>query len=296
MTDLIQRRPLTAFFILAFLGSWVAWSPWWLSQSGIGLLPFQLPFAAIAGINQVGLFAGPFAAAFLVTRVCEGRQGARRLQLSMVKWRARPAWYLLALLVIPLATALGYFLLPGTSFALEGGFIAVLGLLAITYVTYLLGGPIQEEPGWRGFALPRLQQRLHPMTAALALGVIHCLWHAPLFLTAEWDTARQEPSQFLAYLVLVVSMSFVMSWLFNGSRGSVLLVILGHNGINWALFAVGTFSGEAVANNWPAALGLAGLAAITIAATRGRLGHPRSEVTAEPVSTSPVHNLPGKNN
>lgn len=90
------------------------------------------------------------------------------------------------------------------------------------------------------------------MTAALTLGVIHCFRHAPLFLTTEWDTARQEPSQFLAYLVPVVSMSFVTSWLFNGSRGSVLLVILGHNGINWTLFAVGTFSGEAVANNWPA--------------------------------------------
>ena len=281
MTDLIRRRPLTAFFLLAFLGSWVAWSPWWLSESGIGLLPFQLPFAAIAVINQAGLFAGPFAAAFLVTRVCEGRQGVRRLQLSMVQWRVRPAWYFLALFVIPSATALGYFLLPGSTFALDAGPIAVLGLLTITYVTYLLGGPVQEEPGWRGFALPRLQERLHPVTSALVLGVIHCLWHAPLFLTTEWDTARQDPSQFLAYLVLVVSMSFILSWLFNGSRGSVLLAILGHNGINWALFAVGTFSGEAVANNWPAALGLAGLAALSVAVTRGRLGHPGPGATVD---------------
>jgi energy-converting hydrogenase Eha subunit G len=67
-------------------------------------------------------------------------------------------------------------------------------------------------------------------------------------------------------------MSIVMSWLANGSRGSVMLVILGHNGVNWALFAVGTLTGQPIANNWPAALGLAGLAIITIAATRGRLG------------------------
>ena len=62
-------------------------------------------------------------------------------------------------------------------------------------------------------------------------------------------------AQYLAYLVLVVSMSFVQSWLVNGSRGSVLLVILGHNGINWSLFTVGTLTGYEVTTNWPAALG-----------------------------------------
>lgn len=87
------------------------------------------------------------------------------------------------------------------------------------------------------------------------LGLFHCFWHAPLSLTDEWDTARQDPSQYLAYLVLVVSMSFVQSWLVNGSRGSVLLVILGHNGINWSLFTVGTLTGYEVTTNWPAALG-----------------------------------------
>lgn len=273
MTALIRRSPLMAFFVLSYLGSWVAWSPWWLSQSGIGVLPFQLPFSAIAGINQLGLFAGPFAAALLVTHISEGRNGRRGLLRRIVQWRVHPAWYLLALIVIPLVTGIGYLLAPGTSLTLGAGGIAVLGLLMTNYVVYLLGGPIQEEPGWRGFALPRLQRRLHPMTAASVLGVIHCFWHAPLFLTDEWDTARQDTSQLLAYLVLVVSMSFVMSWLANGSRGSVLLVILGHNSINWALLAAGTLTGQPIVDNWPAALGLAGLAIITIAATRGRLGH-----------------------
>jgi len=271
---LIRRRPLTAFFVLAYLGSWVLWSPWWLSQSGVGVLPFELPFVAVAGINQLGLFAGPFASALLVTRIIEGRDGPRRLLRRMVQWRARPFWYVLALVVIPAATGLGYLFLPGTTFVLDGGVLTALAVLTTTYVTYLLGGPVQEEIGWRGFALPRLQTRLSPVTAALVLGVIHCFWHAPLFLTSEWDTARHQPSQFLAYLLLVVSMSVIMSWLFNGSNGSVMLAILGHNGINWALFAAGTITGQAIENNWPAALGLAALAIITISITKGRLGHP----------------------
>lgn len=274
MTTLIRGHPLMAFFVLAYLGSWVLWSPWWLSRSGIGLLPFQLPFSAAAGINQLGLFAGPFAAALLVTRIVDGRDASRGLLRRIVQWRAHPGWYLLALVAIPLATGIGYLLAPGTSLAPEAGGIALLGLLTTTYLIHLIGGPIQEEPGWRGFALPRLQERLHPMTAALVLGVIHSVWHAPLFLTEEWDTSRQDPGQLLAFLVLVVGMSFVMSWLANGSRGSVMLVILGHNGINWMLVTVGTLTGEPVASNWPAALGLAVLALVAIVATRGRLGLP----------------------
>lgn len=273
MIALIRRRPLTAFFVLAYLGSWVLWSPWWLSQSGIGVLPFELPFVAVASINQLGLFAGPFASALLVNRIIEGRDRPNRLLRSMVQWRARPFWYVLALILIPAATGLGYLILPGTTLVLDGGALAVLGVLTTTYLIYLLGGPVQEEIGWRGFALPRLQARLSPVTAALVLGVIHCAWHAPLFFTSEWDTARHEPSQFLAYLLLVLSMSVILSWLFNGSHGSVMLAILGHNGINWALFAAGTFAGQAVENNWPAALGLAALATIAVSVTKGRLGH-----------------------
>lgn len=128
MTALIRRYPLTAFFVLAYLGSWVAWSPWWLSLSGIGLLPFELPFSAIAGINQVGLFAGPFAAGLLITRITEGRGGLNGLLRRIVQWRAHPFWHIPAVVVIPAATGIGYVMPPGTTVALEGGVLAVLAV------------------------------------------------------------------------------------------------------------------------------------------------------------------------
>ncbi|MGO1973550.1 MAG: CPBP family intramembrane glutamic endopeptidase [Propionibacteriaceae bacterium] len=285
MISLLRRYPLVSFFILAYLGSWIGWSPWWLSQSGTGLLSFELPFSAAAGINQLGLFAGPFAAAFIVVRATEGREGFRQFQRRVFQLRGRPFWWMLAFIFIPVVAGLGYLLVPGFEFALEDGGLTTFVVLAGTYFIYILGGPFQEEPGWRGFALPQLQQRLHPLIAALVLGVIHCFWHAPLFFTSEWDTARQDPSQFLAYLVLVVSMSVVLSWLANGSRGSILLVVLGHNGVNWALFAAGTFEGAPVSSNWPAALGLACLAIIAIAVTKGRLRHWPDQLSAERRST-----------
>lgn len=274
MTRLLTRYPLSSFFVFSYLGSWVFWSPWWLSQSGLGLLPYEPTFSTVAGINQLGLFAGPFAASFVITRVVEGKEGLKRFTDRIFQWRVRPFWWVLALILIPLATGLGYLLLPSFDFAPVGG-AAVIGTIVTTFFIYLLGGPLQEEPGWRGFALPRLQQKLHPLTAAFVLGVIHCFWHAPLFLTDEWDTARHDPGQFVAYFILVVSLSFVMSWVANGSQGSILLSIVAHNSLNWAMFTAGSLGGGEVSNNWPAALGLAGLALISIVATRGRLGYPR---------------------
>ena len=266
----VRAYPLASFFILAYLGSWIGWSPWWLSQTGVGLLPYELPRSVVAGINQLGLIAGPLVAVFVVTRIASGRKGVKQLQKSFTQWRVHPLAYIFAFVAIPLAICAAYFLFGGVGISSDIS-PAIITTLLVTFVTYLAGGPLQEEGGWRGFALHRLQQRYHPLVAAVILGIVHCLWHIPLFFTSEWDTARSGVSQLWAYLVLVVSMSVVMSWLVNKARGSVFLAILAHNSVNWSLFAVATLSGVAVANNWPAALSLTALAVVAIVVTRGRL-------------------------
>lgn len=88
MKDLVHRRPVVAFFALAYLGSWLGWSPWWLSESGIGVLPFRMPFALIALVNQVGLCAGPFAAALIVTRVLKGQEARGHSSLEPYRFGA----------------------------------------------------------------------------------------------------------------------------------------------------------------------------------------------------------------
>lgn len=273
MATFVRRHPLVSFVALAYLGSWLIWSPWWLSASGLDVLPWQPTLSQVAGINQLGMFAGPFAAALLVTWAAEGRSSVGRLLGRLLQWRAHPGWYLVALAAIPVATAVGYFLTPADGLQAPGGTAATLTLLASSFVVYLMGGPLQEEIGWRGVALPRLQSRLAPLPSALVLGVIHCLWHAPLFLTTEWDTARHEPSQLLAYLLLVVSLSVVLCWVHDGSGGSLLLAVLGHNALNWALLVAGTLTGREVESTWPAALGLGVLALFVALGTHGRLGH-----------------------
>ncbi len=271
MSAWIRSSPLLAFTVLAYAGSWLAWSPWWLARNGVGLLPYELPYAAVTGINQLGLFAGPFAAALVVTGVRSGRAGLARLLASLVRFRVRGRCYALALIAIPLAAGVGCLLVFGVDPAADfgGGFLVVF--LVGSYLLFLLGGPLQEEPGWRGVTLPLLQRRHHPLAAAVILGFIHCFWHAPLFATAEWDTARSGIGYCIAYLLLILALSVVMSWVFNGSRGSLLPAVLAHNGLNWAMLTAGGLTG-ATATTWPAALGMSALALIGIVLTGGRLG------------------------
>lgn len=272
MRTLIARHQLVSFFVLSYAGSWLVWAPWWASQSGTGWLPFQPPPGAIALLNTLGLFAGPFAAGLFVTVMVDGRAGLQRLLRRLIQVRARWSWYALALVAIPLAIGLGYLAMPAAAPRASGAAAGVQ--LVIMYVVFALGGPLQEEPGWRGFALPRLQARFHPALAALLLGVLWCLWHAPLFLTREWDTPRSNAGDLLAYLVFVVSLSFVLAWLTNGARGSVFLAMLGHNSVNWTLVALLPIAlGRAAASVWPAAAGAAVLAVIALVITRGRLGY-----------------------
>jgi uncharacterized protein len=91
----------------------------------------------------------------------------------------------------------------------------------------LLGGPLGEEPGWRGYALPRLQQRWGPWRAALGLGVIWTCWHLPMFFNPQWP----HPP-FGIYLGLMVSLSVLLTYATNMARWAVLPAILMHAAFN----------------------------------------------------------------
>ena len=113
--------------------------------------------------------------------------------------------------------------------------------------------------------------------AAVVLGVIWGGWHLPLFLIAEWETPHRDLGDLLAFLAFTVAASIVLSWITNTARGSVLLAILAHNAINWAWSVWEKVTGQKVTSLWPAVLGLAVLAVIAVAVTRGRLGYRSSQ-------------------
>lgn len=181
---LLARHPLVSFFVMAYAFTWIVWSPWVLGEDGAGLLPVRIDPQLVGFLNATAILAGPTLAAFVMTRVTEGTPGVRRLLARLVLWRVGVRWYVVVLIGVPVIMLLGTMVyavsLPDVA-ALGG--VSYLPSYVLTFVLVLvLGGPLFEEPGWRGFALPRMQRSLGPLLASIVLGVLWALWHLPEFL------------------------------------------------------------------------------------------------------------------
>jgi uncharacterized protein len=196
----VRRQPLLWFFVLAFA---ITWAP--------------VPLGSF-------LAAGPLLAAVIVTAVVDGRRGLRELGRRIILWRVGWQWYAAALL-IPLAVVL---VSGGITIAL-GAPGSVFGRLEISSLLLLFAlrlvlpvmAPLGEEPGWRGFALPRLLAERSPFTATLVLALIVALWHVPLIFLASEDLPP-------TFLLATVAVTFFYTWLFIRSGGSVLITIVAH--------------------------------------------------------------------
>ena len=282
---LLARHPLVFFFVIAYAGAWLLELPVVLSRTGTGLLPYTLPPAVVLVAVAAATFAGPTLSAFVMARVTEGREGPKRLLRRYVQWRVKLRWYLFVLLVIPASEVLGAIVLPGVLASYHPVTLGlVLGYPLAFVATLVLGGPLGEEPGWRGFALPRLQTAYGPLAGSLLLGVLWAAWHLPLFWSGVWTPPTA--ANVVMFFVMTTALTVVISWVFNNANGSLLITMLMHASFN-------TFANKVVAPLFPAPLlndygllpvlvGFVALAVIVVAATRGRLSLPKIESTGRP--------------
>jgi membrane protease YdiL (CAAX protease family) len=276
--------PLTSFFVLAYALSWLAWSPWFLSEAGTGLLPFDGGrFSTL--LNIAALVLGPTLSALLVTGASDGREGVRRLLGRVVLWRVGLRWYAFVLLGISAIVLVSALVMPGAFASFDASAVpSVLFLYVVAGLFFLFaGGPFFEEIGWRGFALPRLQGRYGPLGGTLILGVLWALWHLPLFLIPTWDTPHGSPLDVALFVVLAVGIAVVLTWVFNNTKGSVLMTILAHGSFNMGVAsAYDLFPTPSVTEgfaNFVIGFGVAAL--VIVCLTRGRLGY-RKEVELGP--------------
>src|ERR671910_1909080 len=232
MISLVKRHPIITFFVLAYALSWVAY-PMWAS----GLYPIAPVFS----------FA-PFLVALLVLAITQGKSGVGGLLRRMVRWRVGLKWYVAALLIpagITVAAAVLNVVLgaQAPSSAELGSWTGLLVTFLAVLLIPGLGGA-WEEPGWRGFALPRLQSGRSALFASLILGVLIAGWHLPLMFVGQVHYAD---------LLTIMGAVAIFNWVFNNANGSVLIIMLMHatnNTISGQLFGTMFSGADSVRQSW----------------------------------------------
>ena len=211
MKAFLKRHRLAAFFVLAFVLSWYPWI--------IALMQRR-----ISGPNPLG----PLVAGIIVTAIVYGRPGLREFFGRMIRGRVGAKWYVILFLtpVLICLSAIGITLLFADRSEVSPFSFEKLKEIPERFIFILLFVGLGEEPGWRGFALPHLQVRHSALMASLILAPIWTLWHLPL-IGNEFQ-APLVPQ----FVVSVFGGTFFLTWIFNGSKGSVLLPMLFHSTIN----------------------------------------------------------------
>jgi membrane protease YdiL (CAAX protease family) len=213
--DWVRARPLVSFFVLAYALNFGAYFPY-LTIPGLVLAPFWL----------LGVFS-PTIAALIVSGVVGGSAEVRRLLSGFSRWRIGWHWFLAAstTVLIPLLLAIGYIGLGNEPVGPVAG--TTVMFLAGQLVYTLLSGPLSEEAGWRGFALPRLQQRHSALTASVILGVIWTFWHVPVYFLPD---ATMIPLPM--FLPMTIGLSILFAWVYNNTGGSLIATVLMHFSFN----------------------------------------------------------------
>jgi membrane protease YdiL (CAAX protease family) len=220
----IKNHPLISYFILAYGVMWFFISPMVIDALELAAIPDALSLVSYI----LSSLLGPTVAAFWVTNVLEGKEGMRALRQRMFQFRAGLQWYVI-IFIVPLVIWIGAygFVYNGAPFT---NLLANPSLLLSVFLPGVLIGlvipSIGEEPGWRGFALPRLQKQYGPIVGTLILGTLHGVWHLPALLTPLFDPFTLEG--FTHFVLTAIVATFLYTWVYNGSRGNVWIAIVLH--------------------------------------------------------------------
>ncbi|HLM20134.1 MAG TPA: type II CAAX endopeptidase family protein [Propionibacteriaceae bacterium] len=254
--SLVRRHPLISFFVLTYVVTWTLWAPLVVFRDQI---PGPLVFVLIVLGSNV-----PSVLGVLFVALLRGRSGVRILLGRLLRARIGLRWYVAAVaLAVPALCAVW------VSTLLGGPSPVVVTTISAVVVSFLFsifpGSAVGEELGWRGFALPRLQARHSALAASLIVGAAWGIYHLPLFLLGS---PTRPLALFLPFAIGCVIMSILYTWMYNGTGGSLLIVVLLHATTNLPLIVVYAPLGERVVPVfWLLDAMLAIIAAVLIART-----------------------------
>lgn len=256
---------ILALFVITALGA----LPLFFYRLDLSKLTFSTPIPVVVGIGIEITAYAPTLAALLVVALVPGGGGLGRLVRPVVTWRIGFSWYLLALLGPSVLFLVGDVVRLGLGLALPPQWLVIPGAAAIAFlVGALIAGSFGEEVGWRGLGQPRLQARYGALWAAVAVGVVWSLWHLWPAL-APGGLSSTTWSDVVLTFVRLIATSIVFAWIYNGTQGSLLIVMLAHAGHNLAVRFVP--AADSVQHGDPIVTTLYVIAAVVVVlATRSR--------------------------
>ena len=218
--SVVRRHPLISFFVLTYAVAWLLWAPLVNFRDRVpGPLGFVLVLLGSLVPSTVGV---------LFVALLRGHSGVRTLFRRLLHARIGLRWYLAVLAVTMLAPlAVGVTILFGGATPVVDN--TIFGVLFLFAFSIFPGSAVGEELGWRGFALPRLQARHTALKSSLIIGILWGSWHLPLWLTG---TESHPISLYGPLVVAVIASSVICTWLYNNTRGSLLIIVLYHAAIN----------------------------------------------------------------
>ncbi len=232
-----MNRKFFIFSIITCIFSWTCWLP---IIGALEASPFESPLSVLL-IFFLGAYA-PTITGLVLTFWYDGREGIRTLLKRIVSIRVGFRWLLMSLLTGPVLWGLAVIV-----YATFGGQVGnvnygLLPWIPVVFIVPVIFGPLAEEIGWRGFALPQLDHRDKPVQSSIIIGFVWALWHTPLFWAKTGTAISGFPvgiSLVCIFFLAVIGSSFIYTWLFNRTGESLFLAIMLHLSMN----SSGTISG-----------------------------------------------------
>ena len=218
------NKELSLFLLITIVWSWLLWIPEIIWNIRLYLAPF-----------------GPLVAAFLLTYLYNKKPGVIQLIKKGLDYRFKKIWYLIIFLLMPIIAGLSllivYFI--GSSNANINVVYNPVVIIGNFFYILFLGGPLQEEFGWRGYALPRLLKKYNALTASIILGVIWSIWHLPLnFISQAGLQYQAMASYIISSMILMVFVSILFTWIYINTGGSIFAVLMLHTMLNLSIYVI----------------------------------------------------------
>jgi CAAX protease family protein len=221
--SLVEQYALPLFFLLVYGLTWPFMI--WDALASRDILPFRLPIPVMLIQSYM-----PTLAAVIIIGVTQGRAGIRGLFRKLLIARVGFRWYIFAIFGVAVMSITAILLgnqfgsAPALPIISKEAPTSAIALLLNTAVLFLITGILNgEELAWRGFALPRLQSKYNALISSLILSVPWTLFHLPLFFDLNMNMGP-----FASFAIRIVATTILFTWMFNNTRGSVLLAYMLH--------------------------------------------------------------------